>query len=196
MRMAPPSRSLVLAAVVAAASLAGCGVDTKDLEAFEVTITPALDCTRNASSNSCVDEDVLAAQRTKGRWVIEHGPGLTFLATLEEGESITGVYFSDDGQLTENLNTILNGQPCQGAGGLCYFGRQRFTSTDPDNNNCTRFGELALVIHRDTDDGFVGRIGDTRGSDDLCGTATVVQRVEDVTGTRAINPAPGRTDPL
>jgi hypothetical protein len=190
----PPARLARLspAALVAAAALCACGVAVEPLEAFDVVLVPAVQCTRNASARDCVDPAVLAQQRIKGRWIFEHAPQQTFALTTEKGTSVTGVSFNDDGQLT-NLDQILEGQPCKGEGGLCYFARRRFESTDPDTG-CTRFGQAVTVIRRIADGTLVARIGEIQGTDEQCGTSTVVERVHDVTGVLSDEPALARAE--
>lgn len=187
------ARTIAGGALMLLGLLQGCGVSHEDLEGFQIVRTPVSDCTRNASSSVCVPPEDLAAQRVVGRWIIEHSPGSTFSLTTEEGTSITGVTFDDDGELT-NLEQILPGQPCRGTGGLCYFARHRFESTNDQDNGCTRFGQLAVLLSRQADGTFLGRVGNIQGTDEDCGTSTVVERVEDVTGTLAASPALARTE--
>lgn len=188
---ASPRVALLVASL--AAALTACGVAVEPLEAFDVVLVPAVDCTRNASSNQCVDPEVLAEQRVRGRWVLEHAPGQTFSLTDHQGTTLTGVTFNDDGQLA-NLDQILAGQPCHGEGGLCYFARRRFESTDNDDGGCTRFGQVVTVLRRLPDGTFSGRLGELQGTDEQCGTSTIVERVHDVTGTLSTEPALARAE--
>lgn len=184
---------VVAIAVGLAAALGGCGVSVEPLEAFDVVIVPAVDCTRNASSQQCVEPDVLAEQRLKARWVLEHAADSTFSLTDHQGTTMTGVTFGDDGQVP-NLDQIVDGQPCQGEGGLCYFARRRFESTDDGDNGCTHFGQVVALLRRLPDGTFTGRVSDLQGTDEDCGTSTIVERVQDVTGTLSAEPALAREE--
>lgn len=177
------------AIAVACALTAGCGPGP--LEAFDVAIVAALECTRNASSQQCEDPEALAQQQVTGRWTFEHGANETFTLVDHEGRSVTGVTFP--GTL-ETLDQVLPGHPCIPEEGLCYFGRRRFQSSDPDNNGCTRFGQFAVVLRRNLDGTFVGRTSDITGFDERCGTASVTERIEDITGALAPEPSRARSE--
>lgn len=171
-------------AALALASLlaVGCG-GPAPLEGFDVVITRAEECTlTGATTRDCVDPAILSQQRTRGRWIFEHGPDSTFLVTTEDGITIPGIVFDDDGQ-------VLVEPPCNGlTDGLCYFGRRRFESTDDRNNGCTSFGELVIILLRARDGTFNGIVADTSGTDQDCGTSTVVQTRDDVAGTLVEEP--------
>lgn len=167
---------------------AGCGVAYEPLEGFDVTITPAEDCTlTGATSRNCIDPIILSQQKTRGRWIFEHSVDDAFTVTLEDGVTIAGILFNDDG-------VVLNEAPCTGTGGLCYFGRRRFESTDDRNNGCTSFGELVLILLRTEDGSFSGIVANTEGTDQDCGTSTVVQTRDDVIGTRVDEASQSRAD--
>lgn len=163
-----------------------CSNGVEPLEGFDVTITRAEDCTlTGATSRNCIDPVALSQQKTRGRWIIEHSVDDAFTVTLEDGVTVAGILFQDDG-------IVLNEEPCVGTGGLCYFGRRRFESTDDRNNGCTAFGELVLILLRGEDANFNGIIANTEGTDQDCGTSTVVQTRDTVVGTRIEEPSTPR----
>lgn len=165
---------------------AACGVSVEPLEGFDVVISPSEDCTlTGATTRDCVDESLLAQRRTKGRWIFEHTNDDAFTVTTEEGTTLPGITFFDDG-------IVLNEPPCVGAGGLCYFGRRRFESTDDRDNGCTSFGESVVILLRPADGTFTGLFADTQGTDQDCGTPTVVQRRANVSGTLLAEPSTPR----
>lgn len=183
-------RTLTLAifVLVLAPTAIGCGVAVKPLEAFDVVISPSEDCTlTGATTRDCIDAAVLAQRRTKGRWIFEHTNDDAFTVTTEEGTTLPGITFFDDG-------VVLNEPPCVGAGGLCYFGRRRFESTDDRDNGCTSFGESVVILLRAEDGNFSGLFADTQGTDQDCGTSTVVQRRFNVAGTLLAEPSQPRAD--
>lgn len=166
----------------------GCGVSVKPLEGFDVVITPNKDCTlTGATTQDCVDEAVLAQRRTRGHWIFEHSTDEAFTVTTEEGTTLPGITFYDDG-------FVLNEAPCVGEGGLCYFGRRRFESTDDRDNGCTSFGESVVILLRQDDGTFAGLFNEIQGTDQDCGTSTVLQRSFNVTGTILPEPSQPRAD--
>jgi hypothetical protein len=171
---------LVLALSLLALGVA-CGISPEDLESYDVTINPTQQCTLTGStSRDCADPTVLAQQHTTGRWTFEHAPAQTFTLTNEDGFTLPGIWFYDDA-------TVLNQAPCVGAndGSLCYFARRKFESTDPRDNGCTKFGELVAILLRTSNDEWNGIVSDTSGTDQDCGTSTVVQNVNNVSGKKA-----------
>ena len=163
---------------------AGCGVSVEPLEGFDVVISPVEDCTlTGATTRDCIDQALLAQRRTKGRWVLEHAANDAFTLTKEDGATLPGITFPDDG-------VALTEPPCDERGGLCYFGRRRFESTDDRDNGCTSFGESLVILLRQDSGTFTGLLADTQGTDQDCGTSTVVQRRFNVTGTRSAKPSP------
>ena len=165
-----------------------CGPSPQALEAFDVVRKPTQDCTlTGATSRNCADDATLGAQQRTGRWIFEHAPAETFTLTTEDGFTLPGIYFNDD-------TTILNQDPCVGGGGLCYFARHKFDSVDPKNNNCAKFGEVVAIMHRADDTHVTGVFSDTSGTDQNCGTSTVVQKIDAVTGERTSQPALAREE--
>lgn len=157
---------------------AACGPSVAPVEAFAVVVAPTQDCTlTGATSRDCVDTAVLEQQRTRGRWILEHGANNGFTVTTEEGITLPGIHFVDDGREPAVAPT------CQGEGGRCYFARRRFESTDENNNDCTRFGELLVILRRTEDGTITGLRSDTQGATETCGTSTTLERVDAVTGT-------------
>jgi hypothetical protein len=164
--------------------LTSCGVAVQPLEAFDVVLAPVRDCTlTGAATRDCVDDSLLAQRRTRGRWVFEHAADSSFTLTTEQGTTLAGIHFNDDAR-------VLNEAPCIGEGGLCYFARRRFESSDADG--CTAFGELVAILRRADDSTVTGLVADVSGTDQDCGTSTVVERQELVNGTRVDEPAQAR----
>lgn len=187
---APPALRSSLSAIMLAAVF-GCGPAT--IEAFDVAVTTVRSCTRNASSQQCVEPRTLAAQRMLGRWTVEHSGNDTFSLTDHRGDVVTGVTFRG---LVGNLDAVLEGQPCLADQGICYFGRRRFQSTDPDNNDCTRFGQFVVVLRRDDDGAITARTSSLTGTDDRCRTSTITEQVEDITGALSPEPSLARAEAL
>ena len=178
-------RTLVaLAVALSGAVSAGCGVNPQELEAFDVILARARDCTlTGAAGRDCTDEAVLAQQRVKGRWIFEHAAADSFTLTTEEGTTLAGIHFADDAR-------VLNEAPCIGEGGICYFARRRFESSD--STGCTSFGELVVILRRGDDTTINGVVADVSGTDQECGTSTVLDRQDNVVGTRVAEPARAR----
>lgn len=165
-----------------------CRPGLAPLQGYAVVRQPIIDCTlTGATSRDCVDDSELAQRRTHAHWVVEHTPEETFTLTTEEGVTLPGIWFDDNG-------TVLNEPPCTGEGGLCYFARRKFESVDARENDCTRFGELVSILRRAPDGTIAGIIGDQNGTNERCGTSTIVQRIDDVTGEPTAEPAPVRDE--
>lgn len=177
------SSSLASLALLAAL---GCRPALAPLQGYAVVRQPIVDCTlTGATSRDCVEDSVLAQQRVRGRWIFEHAPQDSFTLTTEEGVTLPGIFFDDDG-------VVLNEPPCVGEGGLCYFARRQFESVDERQGGCTRFGELVAILRRDPEGNLAGILGDQNGTDERCGTSTIVQRIDDITGTPTDEPALAR----
>ncbi len=184
------SSRLALSLAVLGCAAAGCGINVQPIEAYDVVLQPTQDCTLTGStSRDCTDDADLAAQQTKGRWVFEAGPAESFTLTTEEGFTLPGIYFPDDA-------TVLNEAPCIGTDGssLCYFARRKFESSDDRNNGCTTFGELVAILLRTDAETFSGVVSDTAGTDQNCGTSTVVQRINAVSGKLSAEPSLARQE--
>jgi hypothetical protein len=174
----------IIFVVVALAS--ACGIPVQPLEAFDVVIRPNTNCTLTGStSQDCTDPEDLEQQTITGRWVVEHGPAGAFTLTTEEGQSLPGIYFNDDG-------FVLSQAPCVGQGGLCYFARDKHESIDDRNNGCREFAESVVILRRTDEVTMSGIFNDTQGADEACGTSTVVVKAADVELTRADEPALAR----
>lgn len=184
--MRRPNPLLATSAGLTLLVLAGCRPSLAPLQGYDVVRQPIIDCTlTGATSRDCVEEGELAQRRARGRWLIEHTPQDTFSLTTEEGITLPGIWFDDDGQ-------VLSEPPCVGEGGICYFARRKFESVDERQGGCTRFGELVAILRRETEGTIAGIIGDQNGTDERCGTSTIVQRIDDVTGTPTDEPALAR----
>lgn len=173
----------VLLVVLAAGA---CRPVLAPLQGYDVVRQPILDCTLTGStSRDCIDDAELAQRRTRAHWVVEHAPQESFSLTLEDGVTLPGIWFDDDG-------LVLSDPPCTGEGGLCYFARRKFESVDERQGGCTRFGELVAILRRDHEGTVSGIIGDQNGTDERCGTSTIVQRIDEVSGAPTEEPALAR----
>ena len=179
----------VVVVPVIATMIGGCG-DASALVGIDVTLVPTSECTlTGTASRDCEDEAVLAAQSIKGRWILEHGEDDNSVTlTTHEGATLPGLLFNNDGK-------VLSADGCAGEGGQCAFTRRRFSSTDENNLDCTRFGELIAMGHFDNDDAkhFVGVLSDVNGNDEACGTPTVNEVVFAVDGFVVDDPVLART---
>lgn len=166
------------AVCVVVIGLSACGSGDR-IQGLDVTLVPTSECTlTGAASRDCEDEALLAAQSIKGRWILERGDdGTSVSITTHEGRTLAGLLFNNDA-------TVINAAGCAGEGGTCAFTRRRFTSTDENNLDCTRFGELIAMGHFDEDDAdhFEGVFSDVNGNDEACGTPTVNEVVFSVDG--------------
>lgn len=124
-----PSRAL--ASLALALLLAACGDEEGSLAAFAVTLQPVFDCEQVGQQGNvnCADEEDLAAVSVQGRWVFEYRGPDTFVLLTEDGRTLPGVYFNDNGRVITNA--------CTGAGGVCHFARVRSSGTDP-GTGCLR----------------------------------------------------------
>ena len=178
---------LVGSSALALLAVVGCRPALAPLQGYDVVRQPIVDCTlTGATSRDCVEDTVLAQQRVRGRWILEHEPQESVTLTTEEGNTLPGIWFDDDA-------TVLNEPPCVGDGGICYFARRKFESVDEAQGGCTRFGELVAILRRDDEGNLAGILGDQNGTDERCGTSTIVQRIDDVTGTPTDEPALARS---
>ena len=169
-------RAISLVVVVVAAGF-GCA-DASRLVGLDVTLVPTLECTlTGTNSRDCEDPAVIGARSVTGRWILEKGDDSLVSITTHEGSTLTGVEFENDGR-------VIATDGCAGEGGTCAFTRRRFSSTDANNQNCTRFGEIIAVGHFDVDDAnhFVGVFSDVNGNDEACGTPSISQSFFSVDG--------------
>lgn len=178
--------------VVVALFAAACG-GPPPVEGWQVKLVPTSECTlTGTAARDCEDETLLAQQSVTGRWIFERSnDGTDLTITTHEGRTLAGLLFNNDA-------TVIAAEGCNGEGGTCAFTRRRFSSTDPNNLNCTRFGELIALGHFDPDDDnhFVGVFSDTNGNDENCGTPTINEVVFSVDATRADEAVLARTTEL
>jgi hypothetical protein len=180
-------RLLVLASALAAA--AGCG-PTDNLTAFDVEVTIFSDCSQTASSApQCGDEEELRSTTRFGRWYIEDLGGANaliplsqFILTDDQGRSVTGIHFVDNGAITET-------DACTGSGGECYFARTQVDEANPDDpenlpeNRCKTFAR-AYDFKVDLDGTLNGLWQDVQLENEVCSTPFVGQVLAEVSGTR------------
>lgn len=176
--------------VVVVCLAASCG-GPPPLEGWDVTLVPTSECTlTGSSSRSCEDEALLAQRSIQGRWIFDRADdGGSISITTHEGRTLSGLVFKND-------LTVINVAGCAGEGGNCIFTRRRFTSTDENNLDCTRFGELVALGHIDPDNAehFIGAFSDRNGNDENCGTPTINEVVFSLDGVRVDDPVQAREE--
>ena len=165
----------------------GCGGgDGNALVAYDVTITPSARCTLTGqAARNCEDPAVLGQTSLRARWYLETADDQqSVTVTTHEGRTLAGLAFRNDGE-------VLATEGCAGEGGQCVFVRRRFQTIDPNNNNCSTFGELIFVGHVPPDDAdaLIGRFSDVAGNSEECGTPTVNEVAFTVSGKRLAQPA-------
>ena len=174
--------------ILALCGLAGCG-PADNLTAFDVTVTVFSDCSQTASSApQCRDEDDLRANSRWGRWYIEDLGGANvlipinqFILTDDQGRSVTGIHFVDNGAVVET-------DSCDGTGGECYFARTQIDEVNPDDpenlpeNRCKTFAR-AYDFKIDNDGNLTGMWQDVQIENELCSTPFVDQVLAEVRGT-------------
>lgn len=166
-------RALTLLAI--ALPLSACGGDEDPLEAFTVTLTPVSDCEQvGQGAVNCVDESELSAVSVTGRWVFDYVGADTFVLLTEDGRTLPGVYFSNDGRVVTTA--------CTGGGGVCHFARVRASGEDAQSG-CVR-QEQRLVDLTISDGQLVGELFDESFTDEGCETAVVSQLRVSLSGTR------------
>lgn len=152
-----------------------CGGDEDTLEAFRVTVTPVSDCEQSGQGPvSCVDEAELSAVSVTGRWVFDYVGADTFVLLTEDGRTLPGVYFADDGRV---LTTA-----CTGTGGVCHFARVRSAGEDAQSG-CVR-RKQRLVDLTILDGVLAGELFDESFTDETCDTSSVSQLRATLAGTR------------
>lgn len=181
------SPAFVVVVVVAAVS-AGCG-DADRVIGLDVTLVPTSECTLTGqASRDCEDPAVLAQRSVQGRWYIERSTvDDTVVITTHDGQVLAGLSFANDA-------TVVDANGCAGEGGTCAFTRRRFTSTDANNFDCTRFGERVAMGHFGPDDNtrFTGVFSTINGNDEACGTPTVNEVVFAISGAVVDDPVLAR----
>lgn len=184
------------------AAAAGCG-PPDNISTYDVDVVLFSDCTQIASSAvNCVDESNLRAVTRSGMWVIEDlgganalNPVSNFIITNDRGRSATGIHFVNNGALVETNS-------CAGEGGQCYFGLVRHETLDVDTG-CATFdiqgydfrvmpdGLLVGLYQEQRLEGFRNQCTQDPDTgeevcepvpDPACGTASVGQRLTEVSG--------------
>lgn len=171
--------------------LAGCGPPSSPLEGWDVTLVPTSECTLTGqASRDCEDEAVLAQRSITGRWILERSDDdVAITITTHEGRTLPGLLFNNDLQ-------VIDADGCRGEGGVCAFTRRRFSSTDENNLDCTRFGERIAMGHFEPDDAehFIGFLSDVSGNDEACGTPTVNETIFSIDARRVDEPVMAREE--
>jgi hypothetical protein len=164
------------AAPLLALLLSACGGEDT-LAPFDVTLTAFSDCEQVGQGGvNCADEGALRAVSVEGRWVIDYRTGNTFVLVTENGRSLPGVYFANDGRVATRA--------CTGAeGGTCHFSRVRTTGEDPQSG-CPRTEERVIDVV--VADGQVqGQLSDVGFTAEGCGTPIIRELLVQVTGAAA-----------
>lgn len=175
------SRAVALLAF--ALPLSGCGGDEDTLVAFDVTMTGVSDCEQVGQGGvNCADEAALGDVSVTGRWLFDYRGPDTFVLLSEDGRTVPGVYFANDGRVTTTA--------CLGGGGTCHFARVRSSGEDPQSG-CPR-EEQRLVDLAIVDDTLTGEMFDEAFTAEGCETPIIRQLRVSVTGTRADDIVPAR----
>ncbi len=165
------------------AALMACGGPSTgvELQGLDVTLVQTQQCTLTGqASRNCTDPAELGQTTTTARWIVStNGDDITLTVTTDDGRTLPGVRFDNDG-------ASLNTPGCAGEGGQCVFARRRFSESDV-NTGCQTFDELFVVGHFSVDDEsvFTGEYNAVAGANEACGTATVNESIFAVDGTVA-----------
>lgn len=184
----PAALGCVALGCLAFTATAGCG-PVDNLTAFDVEVTVFSDCSQTASSApQCGDEEQLRSTTRFGRWYIEDLGGANaliplsqFILTDDQGRSVTGIHFVDNGAVTET-------DSCDGSGGECYFARTQVDEANPDDpdnlpeNRCSTFAR-AYDFKIDFEGNISGIWQDVQIENEVCSTPFVGQVLAEVRGT-------------
>lgn len=180
----------------------GCG-PPDNLSSYDVEVVVFSDCTQIASSAvNCVTESELRAVSRSGLWIVEDlgganvlNPVSNFVITNDQGRSATGIHFVNNGGLVETNS-------CLGEGGQCYFGLVRHDTLDVESG-CSTVDTQSYDFRVMPDGLLVGLYQEQRlegfrtectpdpetgeevcepVTDPACGTASIGQRLTEVTG--------------
>lgn len=166
----PPLRALVLPLALA---LAACG-DDDTLEAYSVRLTPISDCEQSGvGAVNCVDESQLSSVHVTGRWLFDYRGSDTFVLLTQDGRTLPGVYFANDGRVQTSA--------CTGGGGVCHFARVRSAEDEP-GSGCLR-QQQRLVDLTVVDGELSGVLFDETFTDDACDAPFVRQLRVALSGT-------------
>ena len=175
-----PARGRVVWGLVALLlpSLFGCGpVDT--LTTFDVELVTFSDCTQVSLGVTCEDEGTVREIVREGRWTFDDRGSSFFVLTTEDGKSLTGIRFPDDGQVTTEACTG------QGGGGECFFGRTRQDGIDPDTGCAiTAQFQTDILIKDET---LSAITADVVATEEDCEDVFISQVLVEVRGTLAEN---------
>ena len=126
----------------------------------------------------------------RGHWVLDRAADAAFTITTEDGNTVAGLTFPNDG-------SVLNADGCKSEGGECYFARRKSSNTDPSNNTCEKFAQFVVIAHFEGDK-LVGVTRDLQGTRAIDPTATTctesaIEVVHSVHGTPTAAAALART---
>jgi hypothetical protein len=182
-------RTSIALAVVA---LAACGQEPL-IVAYDVELAQISDCRQTGQSTQCTTDDELDDTVLRGRWYVEDRDGGKFLLTLEDGATLAGLSFPNDG--TNFLVVEAADHPgaavgCTGEGGTCFFARNGASGTDV-STGCARKDEHAIILH-ELEGVLRGEVVDAFSTDVACETASAAVAVVDVTGVLVDEPSLAR----
>ncbi len=178
------ARGLALVAV-AALPLPACGGEEDDLAAYEVTLTPRSDCEQVGQGGvNCVDEVELASVSRSGRWLFDYRGPDTFVLLTEDGRTLPGVYFANDGRVSTTS--------CTGGGGVCHFARVRSSGEDPQSG-CPR-EQQHLVDLAVVDGVLTGELFDEAFTAEGCATPIIRQLRVTLEGVLLDEAVPARAE--
>jgi hypothetical protein len=132
---------------------------------------------------------VLAQTTYRARWFIELADVDGFTLTLEDGESLPGITFPNDGTVFP-----AGTEGCPGDGGQCYFARRLVESVDFRDNDCQRVQERVAIFHTSAESNstITGIRSDLTALNNDCPTASTNQLLETLNGTLAAEPSLAR----
>ncbi len=183
----------MVAVAVVVVGGAACGIDLAPREAWQMTFSTEKDCSFvGVGAGQCADATQLAQTTTHGRWVFEHGSDDAFTVNLDDGRTLAGIDFQDDGRTLQPPTA-----PCLGQGGICYFARDRSASVDPNDNNCARIAEFLMIARLVDDNGtrkLTASLSDRSFRDEACGTPSGQERVVNGVGVFQADPAAAQSE--
>ncbi len=169
-----------------------CG-QPEPIVAYDVELAQLSDCRQTGQSTQCTTDDELDDTIRRGRWYVEDRDAGKFLLTLEDGATLAGLSFPNDGQnilLVEAADHPGTAVGCSGEGGTCFFARNGSSGTDL-STGCARNDEHAIILH-ELEGTLLGEVVDAFSTDVECATASAAVAVVGVTGVKVDEPSLAR----